>query len=472
MTIEQETRTDAAVDGELDSYITRGLANLWVHTQQYTDLAKPDGMKVFVKGEGVWLTDMMGRRFMDAMSGLWVVNAGHGRAELGEVAAQQMRDLAYINTFAYASRPAIDLADKLASLLPPSLNRLFFVNSGSEAVETAIRMAKHYQYNIGEKKRFKLIARRGSYHGVTAGALSVNGSIGINRAPYEPLLPGVVFVENVNCYRCPFEKTYPACDVFCARTIEKTIQAEKPETIAAMIAEPISAANGGLPPPDEYWPTLRRICDKYGILLIADEVINGFGRTGAWFASPGLGFEPDLMTMAKGISSGYIPIAAVAASDKVAAAFEGDKSKTFGLGITFGTHPVSCAVAFANIQIIEREQLPENAARVGAYLHGRLTSLKEQHPIVGDVRGRGLLLAVEIVQDPATKEPFPEDAGLGDKLTAALVKRGILCRAGNVVNIAPPLVITPAECDWLVDGLDGALAEVEQELGVLDSSAR
>ncbi|MGE0539525.1 MAG: aspartate aminotransferase family protein [Dehalococcoidia bacterium] len=465
MTIEQEARPDLTSDVEMDDYIARGLAHLWVHTQQYTELAKPDGLKVFVQGEGVWLTDQRGRRFMDAMSGLWVVNAGHGRAELGEVAAQQMRDLAYVNTFAYASRPAVDLASKLASLLPPSLNRLFFVNSGSEAVETALRMAKHYQYNLGEKKRFKIIARRGSYHGVTAGALSVNGSTGINRAPYEPLLPGVVFVENTPCYHCK-QAGKPACDAVCVGAIEQVIKAEKPETIAAFIGEPISSANGGYIPSDDYWPEIRRLCDKYGILLIADEVINGFGRTGAWFASPGLGYEPDLMTMAKGISSGYIPIAAVAASDKVAAAFEGDKSKTFGLGITFGTHPVSCAVALANVGIIEREQLPENAARTGAYLQGRLTSLKEQHPIVGDVRGRGLLLAVEIVQDPATNEPFPEDAGLPDKLTAALVKRGILCRAGNIVNIAPPLVITPAESDWLVDGLDGALAEVEQELGV------
>jgi adenosylmethionine-8-amino-7-oxononanoate aminotransferase len=465
MTTEQETRPELTGDAEMDDYIARGLAHLWVHTQQYTDLAKPDGMKVFVKGEGVWLTDQRGRRFMDAMSGLWVVNAGHGRAELAEVAARQMREMAYVNTFAYTSRPAIDLASTLASLLPPSLNRLFFVNSGSEAVETALRMAKHYQYNIGEKKRFKIIARRGSYHGVTAGALSVNGSTGINRVPYEPLLPGVVFVENTPCYHCKLAKK-PSCDAVCVGAIEQVIKAEKPETIAAFIGEPISAANGGHVPSDDYWPAIRRLCDTYGILLIADEVINGFGRTGAWFASPRLGFEPDLMTMAKGISSGYIPIAAVAASDKVAAAFEGDKSKTFGLGITFGTHPVSCAVALANIEIIARERLPENAASTGAYLHSRLTGLKEQHPIVGDVRGRGLLLAVEVVKDPATNEPFPEDAGLPDKLTAALVKRGILCRAGNVINIAPPLVITPAECDWLVDGLDAALSEVEQELGV------
>src|SRR5215212_7828441 len=367
MTIEQAPVV--SFDGAtIEDYITRGLAHLWVHTQQYTDLAKPDGFKVFVRGEGVWLWDMKGRRFLDAMSGLWVVNAGHGRTELADVAAEQMRALGYMNTFAYASMPAVDLASKLAELLPPSLNKVYFVNSGSEAVETAVRMAKHYQYNIGEKKRFKVIARRGSYHGMTAGALSINSSPYTNRAPYEPLLPGIVTVEGINCYRCPFEKTYPESEVFCARTIERAIQFERPETIAAFIGEPISASNATYVPPDEYWPVIRALCDKYGILLIADEVINGFGRTGRWWGSQHFGFEPDLMTMAKGISSGYLPIAGVAASDKVAGAFVGDKGKTFGGGITFGTHPVACAVALANIEIIEREGLVENAARVGGYL--------------------------------------------------------------------------------------------------------
>ncbi len=455
-----------AAQDEVDGYIQRGLEHLWVHTQQLTDLAKDDGLKVFERGVGIYLWDIKGRKFIDAMSGLWVVNAGHGRTELAEVAANQMREMAYVNTFAYTSKPAVDLAAKLASLLPSSLNKLFFVNSGSEAVETAIRMAKHYQYNIGEKKRYKVIARRGSYHGMTAGALSVNGSAALNRTPWEPLLPGVVFVENVNCYRCPFEKTYPACDVFCARTIERTIQAERPETIAAFIAEPLSAANAVFPPPEGYWRTIRALCDRYGILLIADEVINGFGRTGRWFASDLFDFEPDLMTMAKGLSSGYLPIAAVGISDRVAREFEGDRSKTFGGGITFGTHPVACAVALANLAIIEREGLVENAARTGAYLHSRLNALKENHPIVGEVRGRGLLLGMELVKDPATKQPFPDADDLAGKLTGALIRNGVLCRAGNVLNIAPPLVITEPECDDLAARLDAALGEAEAALGI------
>src|SRR5262249_24211477 len=207
MTVEERAfgaGSPVSFSGEtIEDYITRGLAHLWVHTQQYTDLARPDGFKVFARGEGVWLWDMKGRRFLDAMSGLWVVNAGNGRTELADVAARQMRELVYVNTFAYASLPAVDLATKLAELMPPSLNKTFFVNSGSEAVETAIRMAKHYQYNLGEQKRYKVIARRGSYHGMTAGALGVNASF-TGRSVYEPLQPGTDFVQRVNHYRCRF----------------------------------------------------------------------------------------------------------------------------------------------------------------------------------------------------------------------------------------------------------------------------
>lgn len=450
----------------LNDYVERGLEHLWVHTQQYTDLAKPDGFKVFVKGEGVWLTDVTGRQFMDVMSGLWVVNAGHGRAELADVAANQMRELAYVNTFGYATMPAVDLATKLASIMPGTINKAYFVNSGSEAVETAIRMAKHYHFNRGDKKRTKVISRRGSYHGMTAGAMSVNQSTYLNRVPYEPLLPGIVPVENINCYRCPFEKTYPSCDVFCARHIEKTIKDEKPETIAAIIAEPISTANGNWVPQKEYWATLRDICDRHGILLIADEVINGFGRTGRWFAQEHFGFQADLMTMAKGLSSGYVPIAAVGVSDHVAEAFVGDKSLTFAGGITFGTHPVACAVALANIGIIEREGLVENSAVVGAHLKTRLEGLKDRHQVVGDVRGEGLLLAIEIVKNRETREAFAEGDGWADALNAALIERGVLTRAGGTINVAPPLVITQEEADDLVIRLDGALSAAEQAVGI------
>jgi len=452
---------------EVEGYVRRGLDHLWVHTQQLNELAKPDGMLIFTDGEGVRLRDASGRTFIDAMSGLWVVAIGHGRTELADVAAEQMRRLAYVNTFAYTTLPAIDLATKLAELAPGSISRFYVANSGSEAVETAVRIAKQYHYNRGDKKRYKVISRRGSYHGMTAGALSLNNSAYVNRAPFEPLVPGSVHVPGVNCYRCPYEKTYPECGVFCARTIEQTIKFENPETIAAIIAEPISSANGTFVPPDEYWPILRELCDRYGILLIADEVINGFGRTGKWFAVEHTGVVPDLMTVAKGISSGYLPISAVMAKEEVAAAFVGDAKQALVGGITFGTHPVACAVALANIQIIEREGMVENARIQGEYMREELRRLKEYHPSIGDVRGMGLLVAVELVKNRETREQFTEADDLNNKMTDALKRRGLLSRAGANIALAPPLCIQREEVDEIVGIVDEAIGEVETMLGIV-----
>ncbi|MFQ5381680.1 MAG: aspartate aminotransferase family protein [Dehalococcoidia bacterium] len=456
-----------AADGEtIEDYITRGLAHLWVHTQQYNELAKPDGFKVFVDGDGIWLTDMKGRRFIDCMSGLWVVNSGHGRQELADVAADQMKQLSYVSSFAYATRPAVDLASKLAEILPSTLNKVFFANSGSEAVETAIKIAKQYHWNRGERRLYKVIARRGSYHGVTAGALSVNSAAYTNRLPFEPLVPGTVPVDGVNCYRCAFEKSYPECDVFCARHVETVIKNERPETIAALIGEPISVANGNYVPPDGYWPALREICDRYGIVLIADEVINAFGRTGRWFATDHWDFEPDLMTMAKGLSSGYLPISAVAASDRIVEAFVGERGDALSGGITFGSHPVSCAVALANVNIIERERLVENAATVGTRINEHLREMAERHPSIGEVRGLGLLIAFETVKNRETKESFEEVDGWAEALSAGLFSRGVLVRGGNQVNIAPPLVMSAAEADDLMERVDAALGEAEAAVGL------
>jgi adenosylmethionine-8-amino-7-oxononanoate aminotransferase len=461
-----DSLTSQATAIDIEDYTRRGLDHLWVHTQQWNELAKPDGLMVFTEGEGVRLKDMKGRSFIDAMSGLWVVNVGHGRRELAEVAAEQMQKLAYVNTFAYATAPAIDLATKLAEITPGSISRIYFANSGSEAVDTAIRMAKQYHYNRGDKKRYKIISRRGSYHGVTAGALSVNHAAYANRAPFEPLIPGSIAVAGINCYRCPYEKTYPECGVFCARTIEDTIKFEKPETIAAIVAEPISSANANFVPVPEYWPILRELCDKYGILLIADEVINGFGRTGKWFAIEHMGVLPDLMTVAKGLSSGYLPISAVMAKQEVADAFVGEKSQAFSGGITFGTHPVSCAVALANIQIIEREGLVENARVQGDYMLEELRRLKEYHPSIGDVRGIGLLIGVELVKNRETREQFGEADDLNTKMSEALKSRGLLSRAGAMISIAPPLCISHSEVDEVVGIVDDSIGDVERQLGI------
>ncbi len=456
------TRTDA----DLQDAVDRGLEHLWVHTAQYNDLAAEDGMMIIESGEGIYLTDAKGRKFIDAMSGLWVVNTGHGRSELADVAREQMARLGYTNTFAYATRPAIDLATKLAEITPPSIQRMFFVNSGSEAVETAIRMAKQYQYNRGEKKRYKVISRVESYHGVTAGAMSVNYSSYINRVPFEPLMPGSIAVPGVNCARCPYEKTYPECDVFCARAVEDVIKSQAPETIAAFIAEPISTANGCWVPAPEYWQTLRDLCDKYGIVLIADEVIDGFGRTGKWFGIDHFPIEPDIMTIAKGLSSGYQPIAAAMASKKIADGFVGDKSDALIGGITFGSHPVACAVALANVKIIEREHLVENSAKVGEHIAAQLRELKSRHRIIADTRGIGLMQLIELKRNPETGEAFTKEDDIDTRMTALLKEQGVLARAGATIPIAPPLVINAEEADELIDIMDRAIGNLERDLGL------
>ncbi len=456
----------SAISTESADYIARGLEHLWVHTAQYNALAEDDGLIVIESGEGIYLRDSKGRQFVDSMSGLWVVAVGHGRSELADVAREQMAKLGYANTFAYGTQPAIDLASKLAEITPSSINRIYFVNSGSEAVETAIRMAKQYHFNRGETKRHKVISRNGSYHGTTAGAMSVNRSEYINRVPFEPLMPGSIGISNINCDACPFEKTYPECEVFCARTVEETIVAEDPASIAALIAEPISTSNGCWVPAPEYWQTLRDLCDKYGILLIADEVIDGFGRTGKMFGMDHFPIEPDIMTVAKGLSSGYAPISATMASQKVADAFAGDPSDAFIGGVTFGSHPVSCAVALANVEIIERENLVENSARMGEHLAGQLQELKSRHRSVSFARGIGLMQNVGLMRNPETGERFrPEDA-IERRMTNLLKDQGILARGGALISLAPPLVINREEIDTLVDQVDRAITQLEHDLNI------
>ncbi|MCB1744419.1 MAG: aspartate aminotransferase family protein [Gammaproteobacteria bacterium] len=450
--------------GRIQDYIDRGLEHLWIHTQQVNDLRKEGEYTVVESGEGVWLTDIKGQRYIDAMSGLWVVAAGHGRSELAEVARKQMLSLPYANPFAYATEPAVDLATRLAALTPGSLTRTYFVNTGAEAVETAIRMAKQYQYNRGARGRYKIISRMGSYHGMTHGALSVNGGAMINRAPFEPLLPGVIQVPNTNGFGELNNARTGLDDVFWADFVEETIKFQRPETIAAFIAEPISTANGCFVPSTRYWERIREICDKYEIVLIADEVINGFGRTGRWFACEHFGLEPDIMTMAKQISSGYLPIAGVIASDRIASAFEGGKAQAFVGGSTFGAHPVSCAVSLANIDILERENLVENSRVVGDYLGEQLEALVSRHRIAAGTRGIGLMRQVMLMRDPEAGVRFTPEDDLAGRMPAIVRAHGLLTRAGDTIAIAPPLVVSRQEIDDLVDRLDGVISTVEKQI--------
>lgn len=451
---------------EIQDLTKRGVEHLWIHTQQQSELAGEDRFVVVESGDGIYLSDVQGRRYIDAMSGLWVVAVGHGRRELAEVAARQMERLAYANPFAYATRPAVDLASKLAELTPAGIRRFYFVNSGSEAVETAIRMAKQYHYNRGEQGRYKVISRIGSYHGTTQGALSVNGASWINRAPFEPLLGGTIAVPSSHGVGKLSNLRTGLDDTFWADYVEEMVKFQRPETIAALIAEPISTSNGCYVPSREYWRRLRAICDEYGILLIADEVINGFGRTGKWFGIQHFDVEPDLMTVAKGLSSGYAPIACVMASDKLAEGFAGARERAFIGGSTFGAHPVSCAVALANVGILEREELVANAAATGAYLGERLAELASRHRVVAATRGIGLMHVVDLSRDPESGESFSAEDDVPRRMERLMRAHGLLARAGASISVAPPLVITREQVDELVAALDAVIAEFESELGL------
>ncbi len=449
---------------EIRELYTNASEHLWVQSLSSDDL-KSWNFPIIESGEGIYLTDVQGNRYIDCISGVWVVNAGHGREEIARAGYEQMKKVAYVNVFGFSHQPAIDLATKLTSITPGDLNHVYFANSGSEAVESALKIVRNYHFNRGNGKKVKLISRIGSYHGVTMGALSLNNAFYVSRAAFEPLMPGAIQVPGINCYHCPFEKTYPECNVFCARHIEDIIKAEGPDTVAGIIAEPISAANSGYVPPQEYWQILRDLCDKYDMLLVADEVINGYGRTGKWFAIEHFGVQPDLMTTAKGITSGYAPLAAVFVGDKVYDAFAGDASKNYHHGLTFAGNPMSAAVSLKNIEIMERENLVENARIQGDYLKSRFEAMMGHQPMIGEVRGLGLLLQVEIVKDRVTREGHAPDLDIGKILNPVLQRNGVLTRVWGSIQVAPPLCITREECDILVDAIDRSLTECAEALG-------
>jgi adenosylmethionine-8-amino-7-oxononanoate aminotransferase len=434
----------------------------WIHQTRWRDLIERKGLRVFERGEGIYLFDIHGHRYIDAMAGLVVVNVGHGRAELAEVAAEQMRRLAYVSSATYTSVPAALLSERIAALTPGDLERVFFCSGGSEAVETALKIAKQAQVLRGFPKRYKVIARRGGYHGATFGAMSVSSNRGETEPLFGPLLPGVIHVPTVDRYRNDFGISGPSGDMMAARCLEQEIRFQGPETVAAFIAEPISTASGCHVPTREYWTEVRRICDQYGVLLIMDEVINGWGRTGKLFAAEHFGVVPDLMTMAKGLSSGYAPIAAVAVRPSVFAAFQEGERRLSHL-LTFGGHAVSCAVSLANIEIILRERLVENSSAMGEYLLANMQRLVADHPSLGDARGAGLMCALELVKNKETKEPWTKDSPFVARLSELLAERGVLVRILGTLVLAPPLIITRAQVDELLSILDDTVADVERE---------
>ena len=436
--------------------------HLWLHFTRMSVYRETD-VPVIVRGDGCYLEDSKGRRYLDALAGLFAVNIGYSFGdEIGQAAHEQMRELPFYTNWSYAHPRAIELADVLADLTPGDLNRVFFVSGGSEAVESAWKLARQYHLLRGER-RYKAIARNVAYHGTTMGALSLNG-IPALREPFEPLVPGVFHVRNTNRYHRPPEETEEEFTRFLLDDLDETICAEGPNSIAMVIMEPVQNAGGSFTPPAGYFAGVRELCDEYGILLCADEVITGFGRVGAWFGSERYEIRPDIVTCAKGLSSAYAAIGAVVTTDHVLEPFvEGTRSFTHG--ITFGGHPVQTAIALKNIEIMKRERIVEGVQENEARFRATLEQLLDL-PICGDVRGAGYFWAVELVKDKETRQTFtPEECEslLRGFLSNRLFEKGLICRADDrgdpVVQVSPPLVAGQQEFDEIVGILGEALAE-------------
>lgn len=434
--------------------------HVWIHSASWSDQSSDTSPRVFVRGKDSTLWDVDGREYLDGISGLWVVNAGHGRAEIAEAMAEQAKKLAYISAAVYTSEPTAHLGEVLSEITPGDLSRAYFCSGGSEAVETAMKIAKQVQAMRGFPRRYKIIARRKSYHGMTHGAMSLTA---IREEKYfGPFMYGVYHVPHPDQYRSDFGLTGEAADIMAARYVEQEIENQGPETVAAVIGEPISSAAGVHVPSKTYWQMLRQICDKHGVLLIADEVINGFGRTGKMFATEHFDFVPDIMTVAKALTSGYSPLAAAIVRPSLFDTFKEQETVALGHLLTFGGHPVSAAAALKNLEIYEREQLVERGAEMGVYLKGLLEQLRS-HPTIGDVRGVGLLQAIEIVKSKQNKTRFGKDSAFCKRVGQLLMERGLITRTWDVMHFAPPLVVTKDEIDRMVAIADESLTIAENE---------
>jgi adenosylmethionine-8-amino-7-oxononanoate aminotransferase len=438
--------------------------NLWLH---FTRMGGGDP-PIIVRGEGCYLEDIEGRRYLDALAGLFAVQVGYSYGEeMGQAALAQMRELPFYTNWSYAHPRAIELAHEVAQLTPGDLNRVFFVSGGSEAVESAWKLARQYHQARGER-RWKAVSRRLAYHGTTMGALSING-IAALRAPFEPLVPDVIHVRNTNRYHRPASESEEEFTAFLLEDLDSAIVQAGPETVAVVIMEPVQNAGGSFTPPARYWRGVREICDRYGILLCADEVITGFGRLGSWFGSELYDIRPDLILSAKGLSSAYASIGAVIAADHVVEPFLGEK-EMYAHGITFGGHPVQCAIALKNIEIMKRERVVENVRDNGDAFRSTLAQLLDL-PIVGDLRGTGYFYALELVKDKETRATFDDaecESLLRGFLSPRLFEKGLICRADDrgdpVIQISPPLIATQREFDEITGTLGEVLSEAWQRI--------
>jgi adenosylmethionine-8-amino-7-oxononanoate aminotransferase len=438
--------------------------NLWLHFTRMSSYQDAD-VPVIVRGSGPYVYDQHGKRYLDGLAGLFVSQIGHGRTEVAEAAAAQASELAYFPLWSYAHPRAIELAARLADLAPGDLNRVFFTTSGSEAVESAWKLAKQYFKAIGQPGRYKVISREIAYHGTSMGALAITGLASI-KYPFEPMTPGGVRVPNTNFYRAP---DFVASDLdafgrWAADEIDRAIEREGPESVAAVFLEPVQNSGGCFPPPPGYFDRVREICDKHGVLLVSDEVICAFGRLGHYFGAQRYGYQPDIITFAKGVTSGYSPLGGMITSDALIQPFiEGASS--FLHGVTFAGHPVSCAVALANLDVFEKEDLLGHVRAHETAFRATLEKLTDL-PIVGDVRGEGFFYGIELVKDKATRETFTDEESerlLRGYLSHALFDAGLVCRTDDrgdpVVQLSPPLICGQEHFDMMEQILRSVLSQ-------------
>jgi adenosylmethionine-8-amino-7-oxononanoate aminotransferase len=439
--------------------------HLWLHFTRmsaYQDAEIP----IIVKGEGCYVYDEHGNRYLDGLSALFCVNIGHGRADVAQAGADQAKDLGFFTNWSYAHPAAIELAARVANLAPGDLNRVFFTSGGSEAVESALKLARQYFKLRGKANKTKVIAREIAYHGTSLGALSATGITGL-RTPFEPLAPGGCHVLNTNTYRLPPGVSEDAI----VESIAERIEFEGPDTVAAVILEPVQNAGGCFTPPEGYFARVREICDEYDVLLISDEVICAWGRLGEWFGAQRYDYVPDVITTAKGLTSAYAPMGAVIVSDRVAEPFM-DGLHSFTHGFTFGGHPICAAVAMANLDVMEHEGILENVRSHEGEFRAMLESLRDL-PIVGDIRGAGYFQAIELVKDKDTKETFNDEESetlLRGFLSGELYRNGLICRADDrgdpVIQLSPPLIAGPEQFEEIEGILRNVLTEAGERMHV------
>ncbi|MGI5207989.1 aspartate aminotransferase family protein [Spirillospora sp. CA-108201] len=438
--------------------------HLWMHFARHSASGDGAEIPVIVRGEGPYVYDSAGRRYLDGLAGLFTVQAGHGREELAQAAAKQAAELAYFPIWSYAHPKAVELAERLAALAPGDLNRVFFTTGGGDAVESAWKLAKHYFKLTGKPGKHKVISRAVAYHGTPHGALSITGLPGL-KAPYEPLVPSGFRVPNTNIYRAAEHRDDPeAFGRWAADRIEEAIEFEGADTVAAVFLEPVQNAGGCFPPPPGYFQRVREICDRHDVLLVSDEVICAFGRLGTMFGAQRFGYTPDVITFAKGVTSGYAPLGGMLVADRLFEPFRGG-TEMFAHGYTFGGHPVSAAVALANLDLFEREDLTGHVTRNRDAFRGTLERLRDL-PIVGDVRGDGYFYGIELVKDQDTRETFDDEESerlLRGFLDKALYEAGLYCRADDrgdpVVQLAPPLICDQGHFDEIEQILRSVLQE-------------